>query len=411
MCVGGGYGFAMRSPRFPAWVAYPLLAGLTAASLSTYLAGDWRNGDVSLYHAYALGFWGGLPHPLLPTEYPPLSVVPFALSLAGPAAWYPDVFAFWTGVAAVLGYLAFRRWTSPAQAGAYVLYALGAGAATLVFRFDIFPALLTVGALWLAQRERFTPAYLLLGLATLLKLFPLALLPVMAIAQWRVTRSKDRGAWKLVAFSVCGCLAIVVVGFGVAALIDPKEWSSSLKVELQRPIEVESVPATLMWLGSLVGIADSPVVSFDAFNITGVMSTPLEVLAAAAMAGGVLWIVWSQVRGRFTVGQAATACVLVLVCTSKVLSPQYLIWVAPILATTVGFKLRWFAVFLLTALVFPTLFEVAVTSTSAGARYGPLVLAGVAIRNTLLLVLTARFLLAPGTDLAFVNPIAGEHLP
>src|ERR1700693_2149676 len=110
-----------------------LVVYVVANALSVYIPGDWRNGDVSLYHVYALGFWGALKHPLLPSEYPPLSVLPFGLTLAGPVSWFPDVFAFWMGVLFVLGYVAFRRYAGSRQANAYAAYALAAGSATLLF--------------------------------------------------------------------------------------------------------------------------------------------------------------------------------------------------------------------------------------------------------------------------------------
>jgi hypothetical protein len=146
----------MTLDRYPRWPRALVVAGLAAAVLSVYAAGDWRKGDVALFHIYALGFWGNLSHPLLPTEYPPLSVLPFSLTLLGPAASYPDVFAFWMGVIAVLGYVAFRRLSSQRQATAYALYVVAAGVATLLFRFDLAPALITGGAVWLMQRGRFS---------------------------------------------------------------------------------------------------------------------------------------------------------------------------------------------------------------------------------------------------------------
>jgi len=98
------------------------------------------------------------------------------------------------------------------------------------------------------------------------------------------------------------------------------------------------------------------------------------------------------------VGQAAVAAVLVLLCTSKVLSAQYLIWVAPLLALTVGFQLRWFMVCLLTALVFPALWPDAV-GHGAVVTYSAVLLAGIAVRNAALVSLTVRFLSVPGIDL------------
>jgi len=371
---------------------------LAAAVLSVYAAGDWRKADVDLFHIYALGFWGNLWHPLLPTEYPPLSILPFSLTLLGPAAWYPDVFAFWMGAIAVLGYLAFRRLTSQRQANAYALYVLAAGVATLLFRFDLVPALITVGAVWLSQRGRFSAVYPLLAVATLMKLFPIVLLPVAAIAHWHSRRGDPGSRWTHVALGVASYAGIVAAGFIVASVVDPVHGLSSFTYDLRRPVEVESVSATVLWLGSIFGATASPDISFGSFNLMSSMSPVINALAAVALLCGLVGVYWWQLRGRFSVGQAAVAAVLVLLCTSKVLSAQYLIWVAPLLALTVGFQLRWFMVCLLTALVFPALWPDAV-GHGAVVTYSAVLLAGIAVRNAALVSLTVRFLSVPGIDL------------
>lgn len=378
---------------FPRWLGGLLVAGLVVALLSLYVPGDWRSADVGLYHVYALRFWGNLVHPMLPTEYPPLSVFVFSLTLAGPGAWFADVFAFWMGVIALLGYVAFRRWGTARQAAAYGIYVLAAGVATLLFRYDLVPALLTVGALWLIQRRHFGPVYPALAAATLLKLYPIVLLPVVAIAHWRA-----RGERAPLLAGVTGCIAIVVAGFVAAALVDPAHGLGALTYDLQRPTEVESVPATLLWLGSLAGVPTHPIVSFGSANLTSDLSTAVNAAADVILGLGLLWVYWRMLRGHLTPNQAALATVLLLLCTSKVLSAQYLLWVAPLLAATVGFQLRWLFVCLLTALIFPTLFEVGIDITTGHVAYSGWVLAGVGVRNALLVICTARFLISPGAD-------------
>jgi hypothetical protein len=380
-----------------------LVVYLVTSALSVYVAGVWRDADVSLYHAYALGFWDALTHPLLPSEYPPLSVLPFGLTLVGPVNWFPDVFAFWMGVLFVLGYLAFRRYAGSPQARAYAIYAVAAGPATLLFRYDLLPALITVAAVWLVQRHRFAAAYPMLAAGVLLKLFPLVLLPVAAIAQWQAGGGRKDVLTRAIAVGVGSSLAIVVAVFAAAAIVSPVHGLEALTYNFQRPPEVESVPATLIWLGSLVGVRATATVSFGSFNLTGGLSTFGGALADTVLIAGLLWVYWRQLRGRLTAGQAAAAAVLVVLCTSKVLSAQYLLWVAPLLATTLGFQVRWLFICLLTALIFPTLWEVGIMKHGVSVTYDPILLAGIAVRNALLLFLTVRFLQAPGVELPVRN--------
>jgi hypothetical protein len=377
----------------------PLVIGLAIALFSVYLAGDWRNIDVSFYHTYALAFWGGIAHPLFPPEYPPLSILPFSLSLAGPASWYPDVFAFWMALLFALGYLSFRHFAGSRQAGAYAIYLLAAGPATLLFRYDLFPALLVVAAVWLLQRKRFAAVYPLLAAGTLLKLFPLLVLPIAAVAHWRSGRGKDRDVRRQIILGIGACLGIIAVGFLGAVVIDHKHGLGALTYNFRRPIEVESVPATVLWLGSLVGIQATATASYGSFNLVGSLSAAANMMGIVALVTGLLWVYWRNLRGQLTTQQATVAALLVVICTSKVLSAQYLIWVAPLLAATVGFQMRWLFLCLMTALVFPVLFEVGVSHQGSSIAFSGLLLAGIAARNTLLLILTARFLIAPGAEM------------
>lgn len=389
----------MRDRGFPRWFGALIGLGLIAGLLSLYLAGDWRDGDVSLYHAYALGFWGGLAHPLLPAEYPPLAILPLSLTLAGPPAWYPDVFAFWMGVLAVLGYVGFRRWASPDRAAAYALYALATGIATIVFRYDLLPALLSVAALWLVQRNRFAAAYPLLAVATLFKLYPAVLLPVLVVAHWRASSGAGDSAKHRVSLGIASFAATIAAVTAAAAVLDPYGWTSALGYEAGRPIEVESVLGTLVALGSVGGIHASAVASYDSLNITSGLAVPLAIASSLALVAGLLWTYRRQHHGRFSPGQAAVAAVLVLLSTSKVLSAQYLLWLVPLVATTVGFRMRWFILFLLTALVFPGLWEVALGQQGGEISYGVVFLGGIGVRNAVLVVCTLRYLIKPGADL------------
>ena len=151
------------------------------------------------------------------------------------------------------------------------------------------------------------------------------------------------------------------------------------------------MPATLMWLGSLLGVPMHPVYSYGSYSVTGPLSAAAGAAGDAGLVAGMLWVWWRQAAGRMDVGHAVAGALLVLLCTSGVLSTQYLLWVAPVLAVVDGFRYRWLAVFLLTALIFPVLFQVAV-QYSPTIVYSAGFLIGVGARNLLLVAFTVRFL-------------------
>ncbi len=390
---GGRYTPPIDPLRVPRWLRALVVAGLALCLAAVYLQGGWRHNDPIVYQFYAQHFWESLAHPRLPTEYPPLSVLPFGLTLLAPGGSGLDAFALGMLALFAAGFLAFERWATDAKAWTYVVYALLAGMGTLIFRYDLLPALMVVAGIWLMERRRFWPVYALIGLGTLLKLFPLALLPVVVIAQWRAeATSGDVRPWRRPALGVGLCAVVVAAGLGGALLVDPTHALGSIQYLVQRPVEVESIPATLMWLGSFAGVSITPVYGHSSFGLTGSLGPVASAACDAVLVAGVLWVLWRQLAGRITASYATVAVLLLVICTSRVLCPQYLLWVVPALAAVQGFRWRWIPAFAMTALIFPFLWHVAVHTDPAAYTDG--LLPAVAVRNVLLVACAAGFVLA-----------------
>ncbi len=395
------------------------------------------NGDVKLYHEYALAFWEAQPRlSRLPTEYPPLSVLPFGLTLLpNLPAQYDVVFAYWAGALVVLGFLAFRRF-APWGAWAYVVYLLVGALGTLLARYDLFPALITLAALWAVERRRFVTAYVLVAASILLKLYPALLVPAVIIAQWQAARirarsahgapapapvamgigssplprdhggDRDRGGgrivaavrtWRLQAFEriapgLAICCAIVAVVFYGAQVASPQTAFSALGYASARPLQVESLPATVLWLGTALGIPAHAVFSFQSYNYVGPLDGVVVPLSSVAMLLGCLWIYWRQSRGLLRAGEAMLAVLCVLLATDKVFSPQYLIWVIPFVAAVEGFSTLWLAICALTTLDYPILYY---AFSATMHSYDTRLMAVLALRNALLVYATLRAILRP----------------
>lgn len=385
----------MTSARLGRPAAAVVLVALLIASWSLYFRGDWRNVDVDVYHLYALDF---LFHShQLPIEYPPLSLLPFSLTLIGPAGWYPTTFAAAMALLASAGYVAFRRFASAERAGTYAIYILAAGVGTLFFRYDLVPALVVAAAVWLISRRRFSAVYPLIAIGALLKVFPIVLLPVAFIAQWTTTPNRVMRL-QSTAIGVLSCLGVIALVFVVARLLDPNQALSSITYAVKRPIEVESLPATLMWFVSLGGVPLRPDDTFSSWNVSGPASSAVMIVADVALIAGLSVVYWRQVQGRLSSGQAVVGALLVLLTFSKVLSPQYFVWLAPSLALIAGFHWRWLFLFLITDLIFPTLWQLTIGSHEV-TSFNTLLLAVIAVRNVFLLLVTVAYLRSPGRDL------------
>ncbi len=385
-----------------------VVAGTLATLELSRTAWDTANGDVDGYYRAALSFWAGhLPLRSLPVEYPPGAVLPFALTLV-PLGDPVLAFLLGAAVAFVLGYVLFVRFAGRRAANLYAVYALVGAQGTLLDRFDIFPALLTVGSLWLTQRKHFTLAYVLLAGGIAVKLYPVILIPAIAIAHWQVLRDSASGSRPAKRVGqVAGGLAVCVVSIGVSTLLPmalSPDGFSSLRYALTRPVQIESLQATIVWIGTLRGIPGQLVWGFGSQNINGVLAQALPGPALVVMLAGCAWIYLRQWRGTIGIGWAFLALLCVVVLTSKVFSTQYVVWLLPLAAETGGYELLWIAVAALTSLDYPLLYPFS-QGIPPLADVWPYMLA-VALRNGVLLVLTALLLFRREST----SPAAREHI-
>jgi hypothetical protein len=359
------------------------------------LHGRFGHGDIDLYHRYAQALWSASP-PLsaLPLEYPPLSILVFSLTLFPPLPDYITVFGLWMLGLVWIGYLAFKRFESALAAEVFLVSGVVGGLSTLLGRFDIVPAMITVAAYWAARQRRFQLAYLLLGAGTLIKLYPLFLVPILMVEQWRALGPGQ--TWWVPPRPLLrslGVFALVTAaGFALARFLSPDGWLAAISYNTLRPIQVESVPATLLWIGSWFGSPAWPDHSFHSFNYVGPLDGAIGALSTLSMAGGCLWVYWRQLTGRMTFARAMLCCVLVVICTSRVLSPQYLIWAIPLIVLVErDYDPLWMAVCVATTLIYPFAYRtVQLAGLTTPESYPGLFLALIGARNALLVVGTVR---------------------
>jgi hypothetical protein len=375
------------------WIVLTLAVAALLASLALYMHGANVHGDQSLYHRYAWNFWAGHP-PLhaLPAEYPLLALLPVSLTIVPPLPDFITVFALWMLGLFVALVLVLARRASPRVAEVFAIYvALGAWA-TVLGRYDLVPAAVTLAALWAALGGRFRLAYALLAAGALLKLYPALLVPVVAIEQWRAS---GRG-WpnrELLAGVGLFC-ALTAAGFAIALLLDPAGWLGPFTYNAKRPLQVESVPATLLWLSGFAGLPVAPNKSFGSTNLVGLLGTPLGLAADVALVAGLVWVYASQAAGRLKLAAAIPCCLLVVIAAGRVLSPQYLLWVLPFLALAQRrLDPWWLVICALTTAVFPFGYlQLHPGPPGVPMSYPAFLLALIALRNALLVVATVRFL-------------------
>ena len=392
---------ALGLPR-RTWIVLTLAVAALLASLVLYMHLPNAHGDQSLYDRYAWDFWAG-PPPFrsLPAEYPLLALLPVSLTILPPLPDFVSVFAVWMLALLVVVVLAVARRESPRVAEVLAVTITVGAWGTVLGRYDLVPAAVTLAALWAVRDRRFNLAYALLAAGALLKLYPALLVPIVAIEQCRALgRHPLRGRPPRAVLAGVGLFCLLTAaGFAAALLLDPAGWLGPFTYNVRRPLQVESVPATLLWLSGLLGFAVGPDKSFGSDNLVGQLATPIGLAAEAALVVGLAWVYVAQARGRLRVDAAFAACLLVVICAGRVLSPQYLIWVLPFIAIVLRrYDWLWLAVCVVTTIVFPFGYlQLHPGPPGHLASYPVFLLGPIALRNAVLVVATARFLATNST--------------
>jgi hypothetical protein len=219
----------------------------------------------------------------------------------------------------------------------------------ILSRFDLWPAALAACALAALVSARFRLGHVLLGLATAAKFYPGVLIPLSVAYAWK---RRGRGeALACLALTV-GVFAVVVLPFVVLA---PHGVWQSVKVQLERPLQVESLGAAFLLVAhNVFGLALAGETSHGSQNVAGGAAHALAVVSSIVQAAVLAWIWWAFARRPATAAglvRASAAAVCAFVAFGKVLSPQFLIWLIPVVPLVRGRRGLWASVLLLAALV------------------------------------------------------------
>jgi uncharacterized membrane protein len=278
---------------------------------------------------------GKIPYRDFVLEYPPLALVFFLLPMLASFfhprdLWlvYPLAFRFEMLLADGLLFVFVRRLTiENGRPNAVLYYILLTSFLSyfLLDRFDIVVALCIFASLLPSQTSLLSGFSI--GLGVLTKLVPILVLPAVLInsmkSQFRRTQ---------IIYQLSGAIIFPIFVFLILALCWGKEGVSFLTFHLHRGIQIESTWASLLLLmesGKL-----NAVENFGAIHLEGP--------AASALIPFTFWVTLFFVVGTTAIsarayhrrGQGAIlmahTSVLAFILTNKVFSPQFLIWLAPL---------------------------------------------------------------------------------
>jgi 4-amino-4-deoxy-L-arabinose transferase-like glycosyltransferase len=328
-----------------------LSARACAAGVPVYLAAcavpdgglfrERRFRDVHLYGEFADRIvHGGAPYRDFFMEYPPGALAVFLPPrLVGAGNGYIDAFkvlmallgaATLVLVVLLLVRLGASRGHVLAATALLALSPIALGPISLN-TYDGFPALLTVAALAALVWGWDLAALALLGFAFAAKVYPAVLLPAALVFVWR-TRGPRRAAAGLGVFA--GVAAAVVVPFLALA---PHGLAESFRAQAGRSLQLESLGGQVLVAADHLGLYSATVVhrtrhtiSYDlAGGLPDALATLTSVLQALAVVAATVLYVRSRGDAR-RLGLAFAASVAGFIAFSRFVSPQYLVWLVPL---------------------------------------------------------------------------------
>jgi uncharacterized membrane protein len=259
-------------------------------------------------------------------EYPP-GALPVFLAPGHLGGVYEERFGLLMaacGVACIVFAALSRppRWTLPFLAISPLL--IGAMAMT---RFDLWPAAFVAAAVVAFMRDRHRLGWLALAAAIAVKLFAVALVPLAIV--WTLRR---RGRGELVRGLVIWGV-VLAASFGPFLVIAPHGLLDSVWGQLSRPIEIEALAASFLTTFGHPAIAFSHgSINIGGYGALGAATSVLTLVALVA-----LWIAFARGPAEpDRLVRYAAACVCALLAFGKVLSPQFLIWLVPLVPLVRG---------------------------------------------------------------------------
>jgi hypothetical protein len=299
-------------------------------------------GDVGQYAIYGREWVldGLTPYHVFFVEYPPGAVPLFAIPVLIWNAHYVLVFklmmtacglGFVACSVAVLGRLGLSRWRLAPIVLAPVLMG-----PVFLNRYDPLAALISVLALVFLLRGQDRTTGALLGAGTAIKIYPVVF---VLIAARRVRSLVDSGVAFLIA-----CAVLALPWF----IVSPGGVGFSLWTQASRHLQIESLGSSILLTGSKLGIHHVGwlVGEPGSIDLSGLLADTVGGISSVIAVASVLlvaWVYWCGPDDDERLVTAWAAAVTGFVVFGKILSPQYLTWLVPLVPLAAGRRGRWAA--------------------------------------------------------------------
>lgn len=303
-----------------------------------------------LYFDYASQlFQGAVPYRDFPLEYPPLALLFLGLPrlIGTNFVGYDICFTIEILIFDLLGlYLLFvvSRLRGLRYLTVFSVYTLSLLALwpIAIIRYDLIPAIMTLAAIYTFTRGKTKTSWALLAAGTMTKIFPIVLAPLFLLYSL-FHRQYDRALKGVVTFA----LTTIAIALPLI-VISPASLLQIVTYETERGLHVESIYASFLLAGHVLrSMVLSLELNFGSINITGSLADTLARISLPVLVSLLLiayWYIFNTMKkvNRYSPLMSddgikgyllnySIFVILVLIVFNKVLSPQFLVWLYPLI--------------------------------------------------------------------------------
>ena len=301
-----------------------------------------------LYFGYASQIMdGGFPYRDFALEYPPFSLLFFILPRLAAPTW--QIYSIWFQAEVIIfdliGLLviysiAKRLGKAPWKMLSIYTVGLLAVGPIIGQQFDIFPAVMVLLSLYYFWLGKHKTAWALLALGAMTKIYPVVIAPIFLIYYIRnhqYIRIRD------------GIITFAAVSLAIALpflIMSPDGFLNFFSYHAQRGIQLESTYSGFLLVADKLDLTSVSVVhNFGSYNVSGQLADTCVTISnylPVVLLFIAYWIIYKRMNlGKPDIarmGAYSLLAVLILLISSRILSPQYLIWLIPLLPLLAG---RW----------------------------------------------------------------------
>jgi uncharacterized membrane protein len=273
--------------------------------------------------------------------------------------------------------------------GIYTLAVLSIGP-LLINRYDLIPAVIVLGAVYAFSRGHSNIAWALLAVGVMTKIYPAVIVPLFLIYDL-VRRRYRRAVEGISSFALT--IGLIALPF---LIISPRGFLESFTYQTGRGLQIESVLSSILLLCQKLGFTTLTIeAASGGTDVVSPLATTLANITPAFVVTALLLVYWLYYRRQSQVchserseesrgGEApcitpdkcaspkevsnnetaslisfTLLAILAFILSNKVLSPQFIIWLAPLIPLVTGraSRLSWLlfiAIGLMSYLIFPT---------------------------------------------------------